>query len=670
MRLNKIIIKNFGIYKGINEFVFNEKKGENVILIGGKNGSGKTTFLTAIKLAIYGPLIFGYKSINLSYMDFIRDKINIYSLANGEKDASVEIHFEIRNNGVLENYQILREWTINKKKIKESVLIYKNKKNLNEKQIEDFRYFIKRFLPPTLFDFFFFDGEKVNQYVLNRDFENNIKAAFMTLFNLDLFGMLKSDLLKYLKQENVFSNLTNEEKIYTQLTLDLNNQKNSVNSLQERIDYLKEKCKENKLHLEELQKEFTNHGGIVLEEREKLTQEILKMEIEKKQLSESIKDNVTNLLPFFIQKKLFHEVMNQLQNEIEYKEYLIIKDKLSERLIPNIINQLSEKFSIHINEDDAINQFILDLKNKINNQMKPSNLNLETFIPLHQLTNDQMKEIEELYKKVNSINAQETTKKFNRINELYELIYLNRKKLEFSLKDDSLKEIVSKINEKTRLDEQINFEIKGNEEKMIEVIKFQKELEVQLEKSEKRFYQAKKDENIFSLVQKINLIISRYQEIQVKKYLNIVEEYFLEMFNSLMRKGKFLNSFKIDPTTFEMSMLNYNNNPIFKHSLSSGETQLFFLSLLWALLKASKAEVPFILDTLFGRLDHSHKENIIKKYLPVASKQVIILSTDTEIDKRYYEELQHLISQEYIINYDQKTNMVLISDHYFKGEEQ
>ncbi|HEX9061093.1 MAG TPA: DNA sulfur modification protein DndD, partial [Clostridia bacterium] len=81
-----------------------------------------------------------------------------------------------------------------------------------------------------------------------------------------------------------------------------------------------------------------------------------------------------------------------------------------------------------------------------------------------------------------------------------------------------------------------------------------------------------------------------------------------------------------------------------------------------------KREAPLVFDTLLGRLDHCHKENIITKLLPQSGKQVIILSTNTEIDVIYYEKLKPYINKEYVMSYDSNKKNVLIHKGYFFEE--
>ena len=59
MKINKVKLYNFSSYEGNNEFDFEiTDAGKNIVLIGGKNGAGKTSLFTAIKVALYGPLAY------------------------------------------------------------------------------------------------------------------------------------------------------------------------------------------------------------------------------------------------------------------------------------------------------------------------------------------------------------------------------------------------------------------------------------------------------------------------------------------------------------------------------------------------------------------------------------------------------------------------------------
>jgi DNA sulfur modification protein DndD len=86
---------------------------------------------------------------------------------------------------------------------------------------------------------------------------------------------------------------------------------------------------------------------------------------------------------------------------------------------------------------------------------------------------------------------------------------------------------------------------------------------------------------------------------------------------------------------------------------------------LWGLAKSSDVELPIIIDTPFARLDSEHRTNIAKHYFPFASEQVIILSTDEEIDHRYVNLLQPFIGKNYLIKHNDAKRVSKIEEGYF-----
>lgn len=86
MKINKIKLYNFSSYEGENVFDFSlESENKNIVLIGGKNGAGKTSLFTAIKVALYGPLAYGYVGTNSYYISKIKDLIRRSSHKNHMK---------------------------------------------------------------------------------------------------------------------------------------------------------------------------------------------------------------------------------------------------------------------------------------------------------------------------------------------------------------------------------------------------------------------------------------------------------------------------------------------------------------------------------------------------------------------------------------------------------
>lgn len=122
MIIRELVLHNFGIYASTNKFEFHAKK--PVVLIGGMNGRGKTTILEAVLLALYGSNSFAYmESHYKSYGQYLKSYVN---RTDGTLKTSIDLEFlmEAENN---ETYRIHREWDGSKKRLSETIHVYRDK---------------------------------------------------------------------------------------------------------------------------------------------------------------------------------------------------------------------------------------------------------------------------------------------------------------------------------------------------------------------------------------------------------------------------------------------------------------------------------------------------------------------------------------------------------------
>ena len=116
-----------------------------------------------------------------------------------------------------------------------------------------------------------------------------------------------------------------------------------------------------------------------------------------------------------------------------------------------------------------------------------------------------------------------------------------------------------------------------------------------------------------------------------------------------------------------MTLFGANRTVLPKSDLSAGEKQLYATALLWALRSVSGRALPIIIDTPMGRLDSDHRATMLKKFFPNAAHQVILLSTDTEIDPAAFADIQHAISHTFRLEYDQATGSTQVERRYFEN---
>lgn len=147
-------------------------------------------------------------------------------------------------------------------------------------------------------------------------------------------------------------------------------------------------------------------------------------------------------------------------------------------------------------------------------------------------------------------------------------------------------------------------------------------------------------------------MLALYKRELARQKIEVFRVEFLAIFHQLHRKKDVVREIRVDPGTLDIVLLDKNHRVINTGSLSAGEKEIYAISLLTALARSSGRNLPFIIDMPLGRLDTVHRDRIVSRFFPHASHQMIIFSTNTEIDQQYYEVLRPNISRSYSLEYD------------------
>ena len=153
------------------------------------------------------------------------------------------------------------------------------------------------------------------------------------------------------------------------------------------------------------------------------------------------------------------------------------------------------------------------------------------------------------------------------------------------------------------------------------------------------------------LTEAVQRTLDVYAERLRAEKLGLLESHILEAAGTLMHKD-IIGAISINPETFEVSLYDKDGGAVPRETLSKGEQQMLATSILWGLARTSGRPLPFMIDTPLARLDAEHRVNLIERFFPMASHQMIILSTDTEIGRDDYPRLAPYISKSYTIRYD------------------
>ena len=167
------------------------------------------------------------------------------------------------------------------------------------------------------------------------------------------------------------------------------------------------------------------------------------------------------------------------------------------------------------------------------------------------------------------------------------------------------------------------------------------------------------------LVSDVRLVLNNYSDLLTERKVDALTKAVVECFGILCRKHSLVKRIEVNPQTFATILYDQQERLISKDQLSAGEKQIYAISLLWGLARTSGRPLPMIIDTPLGRLDSDHRNRLIEHYFPHASHQVVVLSTDTELDKQTYELLSPDVSHAYHLVYDQTNGNTKVEERYF-----
>lgn len=646
MRIRKLVLHNFGVYSGTNTFEFTHN--EPVVLIGGLNGRGKTTFLEAVLLALYGSNSFAFKESKFrSYNQYLKSYTNT---TDGTYTSSVEIEFEIMGSK-LEAFQVQREWTSRGKT--EELIHVKKDGEYSDFLTNNWAMFIENQIPSALSNFYFFDGEKISELAVDQTGEQ-VKESIRAMLGMTVLDTLKNDLEKNNKKLiKIKKGKENVDKL-NRLKEIKDKKEDALDKLNTHLLEQTEKLELKKLKNLELQNKYGIKGGEILEEKQRLIENRANLITGIGAKQEELVELASSALPMLMVSDLLGEI--KLQAEDEHND-LVMNEALE---------QINEYLTVFVQKEkdsaSGSKKFVEFLKSEFAENKNESIYNLSDHALFQ--NNDLID---------NKLNYLADTTK-NTILEKESLI--NKKEdidnyLAIDINDKELQSIYNKIQNNEKIISDLNLKISGIKTKIETATselnkatnEFNKYVEAYLKNEEMV-------DDIERKIKYINIslnILKKYSIELQKNKTSVLANTITDCYKQLSNKKTLIQRVDMDSETLDIKYISYDEKEVQKDSLSAGEKQLMVISILWALAICSKKALPVIIDTPLSRMDSMHRTTIVSTYFPQASDQTIILSTDAEIDQNYYELIRSSVGDEYTLVYDEETKSTSIKKGYLLG---
>lgn len=656
MFLDRLIIADFGLFRGTHVLDFRPKAADRpVILIGGLNGSGKTTILNALQLALYGNRAKVSNRNALSFSEYIRRSINDSS---GGMGCSISLSFTRRIDAEERGFEINRKWSISKDQLKEELAVSRNGEP-DQLLTETWAEFVEEVIPIDIADLFFFDGERIEGFADPETSRHLLTNGVNTLLGLNLITRLQADLSTLEKRKSI-------ELKSTKVKAELDALERSIESLgEERQAIITDRAQaQSRLdrrgnELRRAQKSYSTAGGTLFDQRETFEQERTELartlqenEIELRVLAEGV-------APLLLVRNLLESIQQQHAAETLAADSALVQKILADR--DDSLKRLMQSLAVNDEARSAIESFVdQDREKRSMSQSTEIYLNLspEGADDLADLAKRSLPEAEKAIHKALRSNSViqhkivEADRKLAAIpDQDFLLDYINKRD-EIQVEIDVNERLIAELEDRTR---RIEVELGQAEAKYRSLLEATVQERLEAEDAARTVEHS-------SMVRKS---LERFRGEVVKRHTERIATLVLDSFRRLLRKNSLVSDLTIDFEDFGLTLFDTEGRVRSPERLSAGERQLLAVSLLWGLARSSGYPLPVVVDTPLGRLDGKHRDNLVENYYPEASHQVILLSTNKEIDADLFAKLEPSISSAYLLEYSDETHSTDIKIGYF-----
>jgi DNA sulfur modification protein DndD len=529
--------------------------------------------------------------------------------------------------------------------------------------------FVQELIPIGVSDLFFFDGEKVQLLAEDESDKKTLSEAVRNLLGTDIIEKLSADLNIY--RSRAVQRAAAEDESASELET-LNTTAKTLRARREIAGkdadsagaltdaYISE--------VQTLEQQLQEQGGSYAKNRGRLEERKRQIAVRVTALESVIREHSHGLLPVALAPKLLKNLLSQLAMEQDVRIGVVVDETLTNAAKA----ALSQLRKVQIKRGNktiplsALSEFAA-IAGVIKKTHQATVWEDESIV--HDLSNEQEQQIRGW-----AHNALESLPNSLRsAAEELETLYREQQKVERDLSrapmDDVLQPLIDKLNDSR----------KRLAEASVEAAQKRTDLEQAsgaLDRAESGYARAVDNlassnvqRNSLEKAARVQSVLAEFRNALITKKIKKVETEVTNFFNLLSRK-RIERSIGINPTTFQVSIKDNHSRQISKSELSAGEKQIYAISVLWALARVSGRPLPMIIDTPLARLDRDHRELLGQRYFPHASHQVIILSTDSEIDAEFIPLLGNSIARSYELEFDMKSQSTVVRDGYFSERKQ
>lgn len=669
MIIKSIELNNFRIYKGYHKIDLSVTDKENIVVISGKNGFGKTTFLMSLVWCLYGQEMNEVDEIykkeidnNGGYKKYIISSLNNIAKEEGETSFSVAITFadvatipEI----TCDELKITRTYYTESSQEEKLDISIDGMPNELVDEVGGKKFILDYIMPKEIAKFFFFDAEKIVSLaeIHTKEQRKNLSEAYAEVLGIKHYQDLRDDLELYLKNLKKDTASHKQRTELEKISVDIKDKKEENEILRIEIKELEEITSSLKHNIYSLEQNLIRRGNSITEEEfDELRRKKEELERKVDNLQAELK-TYFEMIPFAIAGELLTEVLIQVSNERKFINRSYDKGRIEEvssKIIDELINlerpnnirithdvqlfyidsfkKLLVKYFVREEKHDieeinilhnysegekaALNQFVSNIKLSFREKLK--NINSEYIRAKNKLTeiNIKVRRAEEKSEDDIAKDYREQKEGYQKENDIIQQ--------KIGSTQQRIEENNNFIIQQTKNADDINRKLKLSEgnlsigERVMETIRILKNFIINFKKEKSESLAQRIKEGLDLLLHKRNLI----REVKV----SIIDD------------------------TIDIFLYDFRDREINKDTFSKGEQQMYATVLLKGLVDESNINFPVFIDSPMQKFDVDHSNSIIKYFYPKVSDQVIIFPLlKKEMTEGEYNILLPNISKTYLI---------------------
>lgn len=631
-------IQNLGPYLDRQYLDLTVRVNKPIVLVNALNGSGKTTLLTCLQVALYGA-----KAIGNGKASEFEALIRGLHRDDAHEPARIDLDLVIESNGIRDYITVTREWTLGAK-LQERLVVSKDDQE-DPLLTEEWHDYLDRILPSELLQLFLFDGEKIEALANPKTLPDMLRSATEAFLGIGGIDTLSRDLIA-VERRTVLSAKKNSGD-YEIAKAELQQLEQQQSAVQSAVDLLKQTlpgAKEQVAKAKEAYEGASMHAersGLIAYEKAaeiKAAEQAARAEVAAAATAvrEALGDPLSPLALLGDMWRQYKEQWATEQDTRASKHLLGEIERRDRRLLKELRGGINEKSLTVIQKTLAQD-----------NERYKKAAGRPTFLMA-------APEPESLETAIKAADQRQRNARKRLANAKQKLADMERQVAAIPEGDqlaDILADLKQKSDEQARAEERLHYVLKQLEEQESMLAHVSLRTNGARQRMNKDFQGEALDMKALAAAQRTRAVLAIFKDKLLASKARWLSEKITEELRALMRKQLLVKEVRVDPETYEVTIVGGHNKLLPMERLSAGERQLLAIAVLSALIRERRGQFPVVVDTPLARLDRSHREALIKRFFAKVSHQVMVLSTDEEVEGSVYEAMQKYTSKAFVIEF-------------------